>query len=148
MKVSPLSFAKLASSWQGLYICFTDMKHEITDTWKYKMDLVFSNNVLTIVRSGFEQGLNLDAVNPQFQYNRWKDLITLDIIITEKTASQVSVKLHFRAEEMTFPFKILLRMAYCSVSDWELIYHQTASLSQAWTVNKPSQWFITMLHRW
>lgn len=39
-------------------------------------------------------------------------------------------------------------MACCPVSDWELIYLQSKSLSRALTVNKPSQWFIRMLHRW
>lgn len=59
------------------------------------------------------------------------------------------VKFDFRCEQIAFPFKIPLRMAWLPLlSDRELIYLQSKSLSPALTVNKASQWLIGMLHRW
>lgn len=58
------------------------------------------------------------------------------------------VKFDFGAAQITFPSKILLPMACCPVSDSELIYLQSKSLSRALTVNEPPQWFIRMWRRW
>lgn len=45
----------------------------------------------------------------------------MDIIITEMTASQEPVKFDFTAEQIALPFiKVLLRIAYCPVSETEL----------------------------